>query len=92
VITSGIENPSKSAVMGRCGGDEKNDRQKLNAKKIKKEKLITICKVVIKYKSYANNISLAKHINNICYVRTAILDLYTSVLFYRSVDSQKRRL
>ena len=33
-------NPSKSAVIGRCGGDEKRmttqNRQKSNAKKIKK--------------------------------------------------------
>jgi len=25
-IKSGIENPSKSEVIGRCGGDEKNER------------------------------------------------------------------
>ena len=36
-IKSGIESPSKSEVIGRCGGDEKNrtatrDRQKSNAK------------------------------------------------------------
>jgi len=24
-IQSGIENPSKSEVIGRCGGDEKNE-------------------------------------------------------------------
>ena len=24
-IKSGIENPSKSEVIGRCGGDEKNE-------------------------------------------------------------------
>ena len=37
-IKSGIENPSKSEVIGRCGGDEKylmtsQNRQKSNAKK-----------------------------------------------------------
>ena len=37
-IKSGIENPSKSEVIGRCGGDGKNrmitqNRQKSNAKK-----------------------------------------------------------
>ena len=37
-IKSGIENPSKSEVIGRCGGDEKNrmtsqNRQKSNANK-----------------------------------------------------------
>ena len=25
LITSGIENPSKSEVIGRCGEDEKNE-------------------------------------------------------------------
>ena len=33
-----IENPSKSEVIGRCGRDEKN-RQKLNAKKKKNQKV-----------------------------------------------------
>ena len=38
LITSGIENPSKSGVIGRCGGDEKTrmttqNRQKSIAKK-----------------------------------------------------------
>ena len=37
-MKSGIENPSKSEVIGHCGGDEKNrmttqNRQKSNAKK-----------------------------------------------------------
>ena len=40
-IKSGIENPSKSEVIGRCGGDEKTndhtERQKSNAKKIDKK-------------------------------------------------------
>ena len=39
-IKSGIENPSKYEVIGRCVGDEKNrmttqNRQKSKAKKIK---------------------------------------------------------
>ena len=39
-IKSGIENPSKSEVIGRCGGDEKmtmHNRQKSNAKKKKRK-------------------------------------------------------
>jgi len=37
-IISGVENPSKSELIGRCGGDEKKrmttrNRQKANAKK-----------------------------------------------------------
>ena len=41
-MKSGIENPSKLEVIGRCGGDEKNrmttqNRQKSIAKKKKKE-------------------------------------------------------
>ena len=45
MIKSGIENPSKSEVIGRCGGDEKTqmttqNRQKSNAKqKLKKNQL-----------------------------------------------------
>ena len=40
-IKNGMENPSKSEVIGRCGGDENTDwpctqnRQKSNAKKMK---------------------------------------------------------
>jgi len=35
-IKSGIENPSKSDIISRCGGDEmtKQNRQKSNVKKI----------------------------------------------------------
>ena len=41
-IKSGIENPSKSEVIGRCGGDEKTNvttqnRHKSNDKKKKKK-------------------------------------------------------
>ena len=40
-IKSGIENPSKSEVIGRCGGDEKNEwprrTYKSYAKKQKKQ-------------------------------------------------------
>ena len=41
-IKSGIENPLKSEVIGRCGGDEKNqmitqNRQKSNGKKTNKK-------------------------------------------------------
>ena len=41
-VKSGIENPSKSEVIGRCGGDEKNEwprrtDKKSNAKKNKKK-------------------------------------------------------
>ena len=44
-IKSGIENPSKSEVIGRCDGDEKKrmttqNRQKSNTKK-KKETIAT---------------------------------------------------
>mgnify|MGYP000072482286 CR=1 FL=1 len=43
-IKSGIENPSKSEVIGRCGGVEKK-RQKSNAKKkyIKKSSFSKNC-------------------------------------------------
>ena len=38
-ITSGIENPSKSEVVGRCGGDEKNEwRRTDKSRTLKKEK------------------------------------------------------
>ena len=44
-IRSGIENPSKSEVIGRCGVDEKKEElprrtdKKSNAKKNKKNKI-----------------------------------------------------
>ena len=46
-IQSGIENPSKSEVIGRCGGDEKNrmttqNRQKSNAKKNLKKPIVLL--------------------------------------------------
>ena len=42
VVESAIENPSKSEVIGRCGGDENKrmhtqNRQKSNAKKNQKK-------------------------------------------------------
>ena len=44
------KNPSKSEVIGRCGGDEKNrmatqNRQKSNAKKINKKNKIKISRI-----------------------------------------------
>ena len=46
-IKSGIENPSKSEVIGRCGGDKKpNDHAeptKVDAKKNKKIKKLLCC-------------------------------------------------
>ena len=44
-IKSRIENPSKSEVIGRCGGDEKtrmttHNRQKSNAKKHTQKTLV----------------------------------------------------
>ena len=35
-IKSGIENPSKSEVIGRCGGDEKNPNDHAEPTKVKR--------------------------------------------------------
>ena len=48
-IKSGIENPSKSVIIGRCGGDEKTrmttqNRQKSNAKK---KSLFVVIKCIV---------------------------------------------
>ena len=37
-IKSGIENPSKSEVIGRCGGDEKKTNDHAEPTKINKKK------------------------------------------------------
>ena len=38
-VKSGIENPLKSEVIGRCGGDEKNEWPRRTDKKAKKNNL-----------------------------------------------------
>ena len=46
-IKSGIENPSKSELIGRCGGDEKTEwpRRTDNSRTLKKQKSKTPTKL-----------------------------------------------
>ena len=43
-IKSGIENPSKSEVIGRCGGDEKTEwpRRTDKCRTLKKQTFVTL--------------------------------------------------
>ena len=55
-IKSGIENPSKSEVIGRCGGDEKNrmttqNQQKSNAKNIYIKEIVILGALIVDSKS-----------------------------------------
>ena len=46
---SGIENPSKSEVIGRCGGDDKTEWPRRTDKTLKKQKTKTNYKAVYKW-------------------------------------------
>ena len=48
LLNSGIENPSKSEVIGRCGGDEKtNDHaERTKSRKLKQKKWKVVQHVV----------------------------------------------